>query len=70
LLNKIDLNPFTKEDMDKLLYTFIQKGYDCMAISALTGDGIGNLKELLNKIFGFESFKGNQEIIIKLKETL
>ena len=29
-----------------------------------------SLKELLNKIFGFESFKGNQEIIIKLKETL
>jgi len=50
LLNKIDLNPFTKEDMDKLLYTFIQKGYDCMAISALTGDGIGNLKELLNNL--------------------
>ena len=50
VLNKIDLSPFTKEDIDTLLHTFIQKGYECMAISALRGDGIKNLKELLKNL--------------------
>lgn len=50
VLNKIDLNYFTKEDIDTLLHTFIQKGYECTAISALTGDGIKNLKELLKNL--------------------
>lgn len=50
LLNKIDLKPFRKECLDELVNDFIKRGYDCMAISALTGDGIKNLKELLKSI--------------------
>ena len=50
VLNKIDQNHFTKEDINTLLHTFIQKGYECAAISALNGDGIKNLKELLKNL--------------------
>jgi len=50
VLNKIDLNYFTKEDIDTLLHTFIQKGYECVAISALTGEGIKKFKEVLKKV--------------------
>ncbi|MBN1227571.1 MAG: GTPase ObgE [Deltaproteobacteria bacterium] len=50
LLNKIDVKPLKKECLDTLIHGFIKKGYECMAISALTGDGIENLKELLKSI--------------------
>jgi GTP-binding protein len=48
-LNKIDIAPVKGTDLDQLCHRFKDKGHECQAISALTGEGIGGLKNALRK---------------------
>ena len=52
VLNKIDRNPINGKTLKKLRQSFHDLGYECLAISALTGEGVEELKQLLkNKAF-------------------
>jgi GTPase len=47
VLNKIDLNPINAERIDEICHSFRDQGYECLAISALAGEGLEKLKQLL-----------------------
>jgi GTP-binding protein len=49
VLNKIDLNPTRINDIDEIRHSFEDKGYKCVAISALTGEGLQELKQVLRQ---------------------
>jgi GTP-binding protein len=48
-LNKIDISPVSRRDLDETCRVFRDKGHACRAISALTGGGLDELKELLRQ---------------------
>jgi GTP-binding protein len=48
-LNKIDIAPVKSRDLEQLCHRFNNSGHECCAISALTGEGIGELKNALYK---------------------
>ena len=48
-LNKIDIAPVNSRDLEETCHLFREKGYECRAISALTGDGLDELRELLRQ---------------------
>jgi GTP-binding protein len=48
-INKIDIAPVKAEELRNKCRTFCDQGYECRAISALTGEGIEELKELLRE---------------------
>jgi GTP-binding protein len=47
VLNKIDLMPVNGKDIDAMCHSFHDLGYECLAISALAGEGLEELKKLL-----------------------
>jgi len=47
VLNKIDLNPNNNKGIKETCRSFNDLGYECLAISALTGEGLEELKQLL-----------------------
>ncbi|MBW2004122.1 MAG: GTPase ObgE [Deltaproteobacteria bacterium] len=47
VLNKIDLKPINGKGMKKICHSFNDLGYKCLAISALAGEGLEELKQLL-----------------------
>jgi len=48
-INKIDIAPVKAEDLRNTCRTFYEQGYECRAISALTGEGVEELKQLLRQ---------------------
>ena len=48
-LNKIDIAPVSCRDLDETCRVFRDKGHACRAISALTGEGLDELKDLLRE---------------------
>jgi GTP-binding protein len=48
-LNKIDIAPVKGRDLEQTCRMFRNRGHECRAISALTGEGIGELKNALHK---------------------
>ena len=52
LLNKIDQKLINGINIDEMCQSFHDLGYDCLAVSALTGEGLEELKKLLkDKVF-------------------
>jgi GTPase len=49
LINKTDLMPQGKKDIDKIRTAFTKIGFESLAISAMTGDGLDELKDTLAK---------------------
>ena len=50
-LNKIDIAPVNRRDLEETCHVFHGRGHACLAISARTGEGLDELKELLrNKV--------------------
>lgn len=49
LINKIDLMPQDKKDIDKIRSSFAKIGFESLAISALTGEGLDELKDFIAK---------------------
>ena len=47
VLNKIDLIQVNGKDIDEMCHSFHDLGYECLAISALAGGGLEELKKLL-----------------------
>ena len=47
VINKIDLVPADADSVEHTCSTFKGMGYECVAISALTGKGVNDLKDLL-----------------------
>lgn len=47
LINKIDLSPNNNKSIGEICRSFNDLGYECLAISALTGEGVEELKQLL-----------------------
>jgi GTPase involved in cell partitioning and DNA repair len=47
LINKIDLSPNNKKNIEAICRSFNDLGYECLAISALTGEGVEELEQLL-----------------------
>jgi len=47
VLNKIDLKPINSKGIKKICHSFNNLGYECLAISALAGKGLEELKQLL-----------------------
>jgi len=47
VLNKIDLYSLNNKGIDEICRSFNDMGYECLAISALTGEGLEQLKQLL-----------------------
>jgi GTPase len=58
LINKIDLMPKGKKDIDKIKAAFTKIGFESLAISAMTGDGLDELKDILAKKLLADSNKG------------
>lgn len=51
VLNKIDLGPTAKKGIEETCCSFKGLGYECVAISALTGEGVEGLRDFLrNKV--------------------
>jgi GTP-binding protein len=48
-LNKIDIASVKGTDLEETSRMFINKGYECRAISALTGEGLDELREMLKR---------------------
>jgi len=48
-LNKIDIAPEKSRDLEQLCHRFKNMEHECRAISALTGEGINELKNALGK---------------------
>jgi GTP-binding protein len=48
-LNKIDIAPVSRGDLEETCHLFRERGHECRAISALTGEGIDELRELLRQ---------------------
>jgi len=54
LINKIDLIPNNKRNIEETFHSFHDLGYECLAISALTGEGLEELKQVLkDKVLPF-----------------
>jgi GTP-binding protein len=54
LINKIDLIPDNKRSIEETFHSFHDLGYECLAISALTGEGLEELKQVLkDKVLPF-----------------
>ncbi|UCF73354.1 MAG: GTPase ObgE [Deltaproteobacteria bacterium] len=54
LINKIDLIPNNKRSIEETFHSFHDLGYECLAISALTGEGLEELKQVLkDKVLPF-----------------
>jgi len=51
LINKIDLNPINNKSIEETCHSFNDLGYACLAISALTGEGLEELRQLLKDRF-------------------
>jgi GTPase len=49
LINKTDLMPKGRKDIDRIRAAFTKIGFESMAISALTGNGLDELKDILAK---------------------
>jgi GTP-binding protein len=49
VINKIDLKPFGKKSIQEICRSFHDLGYECLAISALTGQGLEKLRQLLRE---------------------
>jgi GTP-binding protein len=49
VLNKIDLKPSGKKGIREIRRSFHDLGYECLAISALTGQGLEELRQLLRE---------------------
>jgi GTPase len=49
LINKTDLMPKNGKEMKKIRSAFAKIGFDSLAISAMTGDGLDELKDILAK---------------------
>ncbi|MBW1715739.1 MAG: GTPase ObgE [Deltaproteobacteria bacterium] len=49
IINKIDLKPFGKKSIQKICQSFHDLGYECLAISAFTGKGVKELRQLLRE---------------------
>jgi len=47
VINKIDLNPINNKSIEETCHAFNELGYECLAISALTGEGVEELNKLL-----------------------
>jgi GTPase len=47
LINKTDLMPHGKKDIDRIMAAFTKIGFESLAVSALTGDGLNELKDIL-----------------------
>ena len=47
ILNKIDLTTINGKGIDEICHSFNDLGYECLAISALAGKGLEELKQLL-----------------------
>jgi GTP-binding protein len=62
VLNKIDLEPVSAQMSEQLCTAFHELGYECLAISALTGRGLDNLKQLLKeKVFLYSDRRKENE---------
>jgi GTP-binding protein len=48
-LNKIDIAPVNRRDLEETCGVFRNRGHACRAISALTGEGLDELKEVLRQ---------------------
>jgi len=48
-LNKIDIAPVKGGDLEEMRHMFSSRGYECRAISALTGEGLDELEKALHK---------------------
>jgi GTP-binding protein len=48
-INKVDIAIVKAEDLGNMCRTFYNQGYECRSISALTGEGIEELKQLLRE---------------------
>jgi GTP-binding protein len=48
-LNKIDIVPVKDRDLEEICRLFINKGHECRAISALTGEGLDELRKMLRR---------------------
>jgi len=57
LINKTDLLPQGRKDIDKIRAAFTKIGFESLSISALTGDGLDELKTILAK----KMFTGSDE---------
>jgi GTP-binding protein len=53
-LNKIDISPLKGTGLEETCRAFLDRGYPCQAISASTGEGLDELKELLRKRYFHE----------------
>jgi GTP-binding protein len=51
VINKIDLNAMDNRSIEETCHSFSDLGYECLAISALTGEGLEELKQLLKDKF-------------------
>ncbi len=49
VINKIDLKPLNKKGTERICRPFHDLGYECLAISALTGQGLEELRQLLRE---------------------
>jgi GTP-binding protein len=49
VINKIDLKPFGKKSIQEICRSFHDLGHECLAISALTGQGVEELRQLLRE---------------------
>jgi len=58
LINKTDLMPTGRKDIDKIRSAFAKIGFESLAISALTGDGLDGLKNILANKLLTESNEG------------
>jgi GTP-binding protein len=47
VLNKIDLGPMAKKGIEETCRSFKALGYECLPISALTGEGVEDLRDFL-----------------------
>ncbi len=48
-LNKIDIASVSRGDLEEACHLFREKGHECQAISALTGEGLDEFRELLRQ---------------------
>jgi len=47
VINKIDLNPANNKNIREICHAFNDRGFECLSISGLTGEGVEELKQLL-----------------------
>jgi GTP-binding protein len=49
VINKVDLKPFGNKSIQEICRSFHDLGYECLAVSALTGQGLEELRQLLRE---------------------